>query len=151
MLALSCAFLGAVVVPELVDFTAAIPSRIAAFLWVVWTLFAMELAVKTYLAPNCGKYLLRHWMDALTVLVPFLRPLRLLRVVAVAIRLWDEFRTTLRDHTFSLVGIGSVLSVTAAALAMYGLERHGQGPILAIEDAVWWALATITTIGYGDV
>ena len=40
----------------------------------VWAIFAFELGVMTYLAPNRWRYLREHWIDVLTVLVPFLGP-----------------------------------------------------------------------------
>ncbi len=37
------------------------------------------------------------------------------------------------------------------ALAMLDAERDGRGPIQSFGDALWWALETITTVGYGDM
>jgi voltage-gated potassium channel len=73
-------------------------------LWIVWAALAFELPVKTYLAPNRQRYLLTHWMDVICVAVPFLRPLRLLRLLVVGIRLWTEARTVLRERTFGFIG-----------------------------------------------
>jgi voltage-gated potassium channel len=38
-----------------------------------------------------------------------------------------------------------------AATLVYAVERGGDGPIQTYPDALWWAAATVTTVGYGDV
>ena len=81
----------------------------------MWGAFGFELLVKTYLAPDRRRYLVTHWMDVICVLVPFLRPLLLLRVVVVGIRFWTEARTVLRERTYSFIGTASLLAVGAAA------------------------------------
>src|SRR5262245_32579251 len=49
----------------------------------IWPAFALELVIKTYLSEKRKDYLLRHWYDVLIVVVPFLRPLRIVRSVRV--------------------------------------------------------------------
>ena len=58
--------------------------RLAALGWALWSLFLVEFVVKLALAPVRRRYLRRHWLDALIVLLPFLRVLRLARVVQTA-------------------------------------------------------------------
>ena len=92
-----------------------------------------------------------HWPDVVVVAVPFLRPVRLLRLVMVGAKFWRSARTTLRRRTFSLLGSISIVSVSVAAVLMYAAERQSEGTIQTFADALWWAVATITTVGYGDV
>jgi voltage-gated potassium channel len=49
-----------------------------------------------------------------------------------------------------LAGSASLI-VLMASLAILDAERGGPGPIQHFGDAVWWSLATITTVGYGDM
>jgi voltage-gated potassium channel len=151
MLLLAVVFLIAVGIPEIVDVTPEWEMALEAVTWIVWAAFAFELIVKTYLAPDRRRYLLEHWMDVITVVVPFVRPLRLLRLVIVGIRFWTEAKTVLRERTFGVIGTASLLAVAAAAWLVYAAERGGEGPIQTFPDALWWAAATITTVGYGDV
>lgn len=151
MVLLSVAFLVAVALPELVDVTPELDETLEAINWLIWAAFAFELLVMTYLAPNRRRYLLAHWVDVLTVVVPFLRPLRLLRIVIVSARLWAEARVLIYQRTFSTVAMTSMVSALAAATLVYAVERGGEGPIQTYPDALWWAAATITTVGYGDV
>lgn len=148
MLILAVIFLVAVAAPEVTELPEEWVIIFEDVTWVVWAAFAFELVIKTYLAPDRRRYLISHWMDVLSVLLPVLRPLRLL---VVAIRFWTEARTVLRERTFSFIGTASLLAVGGAATLVYLAERGGDGPIQSFTDALWWASATITTVGYGDV
>jgi voltage-gated potassium channel len=151
MTLLSVVFLGTVTLPELLDLSPGLLETLEAIDWLIWAIFAFELGLMTYLAPSRGRYLLQHWVDVLTVLVPFLRPLRLLRVVIVSARLWTEAKVLIYQRTFSTVAMTSIVSALAAATLVYAVERGGDGPIQTYPDALWWAAATVTTVGYGDM
>jgi len=151
MTLLSVVFLAALTLPELVDMPPALEETLEAVNWLIWAIFAFELGLMTYLASDRRRYLRQHWVDVLTVLVPFLRPLRLLRVVIVSARLWTEAKALIYQRTFSTVAMTALVSSVAAATLVYAVERGGEGPIQTYPDALWWAAATITTVGYGDV
>jgi voltage-gated potassium channel len=151
MVLLSIVFLVAVAVPELVEIPPTLDETLEAINWLIWAVFAFELLVMTYLAPDRRRYLMAHWVDVLTVAVPFLRPLRLLRIVIISARLWAEARVLIYQRTFSTVAMTSIVSALAAATLVYAVERGGDGPIQTYPDALWWAAATVTTVGYGDV
>jgi voltage-gated potassium channel len=60
------------------------PTRLRGLLavasWVIWAIFATDLAVRIWLADRPARYLLTHPIDLIAVLLPALRPLRVLRV-----------------------------------------------------------------------
>jgi voltage-gated potassium channel len=151
MTLLALVFLAVVLLPELADLSPETQEALEAVNWLIWAIFAFELGVMTYLAPDRPRYLLIHWVDVLTVLVPFLRPLRLLRIVIISARLWTEAKVLIYQRTFSTVAMTSLVSALAAATLVYAVERGGDGPIQTFPDALWWAAATVTTVGYGDV
>ncbi|MBV9453464.1 MAG: two pore domain potassium channel family protein [Rubrobacter sp.] len=41
-------------------------------------------------------------------------------------------------------------SVVLSTVLMVEFERRGDGPIHSFGDALWWAIATVTTVGYGE-
>jgi voltage-gated potassium channel Kch len=47
--------------------------------------------------------------------------------------------------------IASVLIILIGTFVMYGIESHvPNSKIKTLLDALWWCVATVTTVGYGD-
>src|SRR5215211_5484772 len=77
MLVLSLLLVPIIVVPFLVTIPPGWVFAWESVGWVIWAAFALELTVKTYLAPRRLHYLHSHWFDVVIVFVPFLRAFRI--------------------------------------------------------------------------
>jgi voltage-gated potassium channel len=79
-----------------------------------------------------------------------LRVLRVLRGVK-ATRLLASFVLERRaESAFMAVALSTLLLVVFSSVAMLHFESLPEANIKGAEDAVWWAFATLTTVGYGD-
>src|SRR5688572_20272652 len=83
MLALTVLLIPVIAVPLLFSLPEQLGRLFQALDWTIWAAFAVELVVKTYLAPRRLRYLLTHWYDVLIVVIPFMRPLRVVRSARV--------------------------------------------------------------------
>ncbi len=83
-------------------------------------------------------------------LVRVLRVIRLLRGIrSVQVVVQALFQDRLRGGVVSVV-FSALLLVGFAASSVLVCEREPDANIKTAEDAVWWSVATITTVGYGD-
>ena len=117
---------------------------------VIWVVFAVDLVVRVRLAPRRLQWLVRHPIDVLTVVLPVLRPLRILRVFTAGHSLLTRRGGLMR--TGQAVLLSALVLVTVGALAVLDAEQSADGAsIVTFPDALWWAMTTVTTVGYGDL
>ena len=65
------------------------PAEERIYTWLeigIWAFFAIAFASKLALAPRKLAYLRRNWFEALLVLIPIIRPLRIIRAILFVIR-----------------------------------------------------------------
>ena len=126
----------------------------------MWLAFAAEYLILLVLAPSRGRYMRTHLVEfALVLLRPlrFPRSARLLRlarvgrVLAGAAEAAKVSRSPLATSAAMYAPAAALLLVLAAAAIVRDAEGTAPGPnIKSYGDAVWWALTTVSTVGYGD-
>ncbi len=128
-------------------------------LQVIWALFLIDFVIRFAVAPGKWVFLRRNWLAALSLALPFLRPLRVLRA-ARALRSLSlvrflgginrgmrVLRQVTRGRQFAYVGVLTVLVVVASAVGVLFFDREVEdAPIRSFGDAIWWSAAMVTTI-----
>jgi voltage-gated potassium channel len=65
--------------------------------------------------------------------------------------LFRRLHTMVRQPIFILMTLAGNTFVLAGAYSLYWLERGINPKIVRFMDALWWAVTTVTTVGYGDI
>jgi len=122
-----------------------------AIQWFVYGFFLVDVIFGLATASNRKQYLKTHPLEIVSVALPVLRPIRLLRLVTVGsmviqrVAIGRQFAITLKVFLFSLL----IAYISAVQITL--IERPLEGSnIKSFGDGLWWSLTTVTTVGYGD-
>lgn len=128
----------------------------------VCMVFLADFLITLARAPNRRRYFFTWgWLDLLSSIpavdaLRWGRASRVLRILRVlrgvrATRILSEFILYRRaQSTFLAALLVTILLVVFSASAVLQFETDAEANIRTPEDAVWWAVVTMTTVGYGD-
>jgi voltage-gated potassium channel len=120
----------------------------------LWLIFLVEYVVRLIVTPDTRGYLRRRWVEPATVLIPPLQGWHVFGIERMSIVLQEgELRVEaiLKHHGLFRVLIAALGSILCGAWLVLLFEENAPGSnIHTYPNALWWAIVTVTTVGYGD-
>jgi voltage-gated potassium channel len=127
----------------------------------VWIALALELGLTLAHAPNRRRALRAHWHDLLVLVVIFpafaplfasigrswLRGWRLARLWVIAGRIFRAERLVTRRRNLPYVAALTALLVVVTGIAVHETDA---ARFPNVWRGLWFAIVTVTTVGYGD-
>lgn len=128
----------------------------------VCAIFLVDFLMSLLFAPSRWRYLRTWgWLDLLSSIPTIdiarwgrlgrvLRVLRVLRGLKATKLLATVIARRRAENTFLTASLVALLLIVFCSVAVLHFETDPESNITSPDDALWWAFATITTVGYGD-
>jgi voltage-gated potassium channel len=154
-----------VLIELMVDTFVKLPTEISNELEIIDTgicvIFLIDFFIEFYHAKNKLKFMKWGWIDLISCIptIGILRVGRLFRLVRL-LRVLRAFRSTeilvkyifksKIQGTMTAVSVITVLIIISSSISILMVEKSPNSNIRTADDAMWWTMETITTVGYGD-
>lgn len=128
---------------------------------VICVILLADFCVRLYYAESKLAFMKWGWIDLVASipnlevlrfgrLVRVLRVIRLLRGVRSVHRVLQQVMKNRMEGGAVSLGLMAILLITFSSVSILVVERGEGANIKSAEDAIWWSIATMTTVGYGD-
>jgi len=152
LLGIAWLVIGIVVLTTDVDDSAS--TALVTVLFVLWVAMLVEYLVRLVVTPDTRHYLKRRWIEPATVVLPPLQSWHVVGIERMALLAREaELRveTILKHHSLFRVLIAVIGTLFLGAWLVLLFEQDAKASnIHTYPDALWWAIVTVTTVGYGD-
>src|SRR5262245_19933962 len=128
---------------------------------IVCVLFFTDFVIRFRRAESKRDFMKWGWIDLIACIpnidilrvgrmVRVLRIIRLLRGLRVGHRVLSILLKDKPKTAFASVMLTTILLITFSSIAILIAEQGLEANIKSADDAIWWSVTTITTVGYGD-
>lgn len=129
--------------------------RLESLDWIIWFIFVIDYSVRLFRSENKWEYFKKHPLELIAIIpldaifraARVVRLLRIVRLIGIGSRYMIPTYKLLKTNGLDKVLIVALILLFVIPIPIVYLEPS----IDSFTDALWWAVVTTTTVGYGDI